>query len=105
MSKHQRNSHAGSQHQAAELQNKAVHAHDSAAQTRDKQDHETANEQNRRALEHHPKDHQHNEQAHHATATLAHDIWQSRGCPEGTAEEDWFNASQELRERHEDQRE
>lgn len=105
MSKHQSGSHAGSQHQADEQQNKAVHVHDSAAQTRDKQDHETGNEQTRRALEHKPKDHHNNEQAHLATAALAHDLWQSRGCPEGSAEEDWFNAAQELRERRNDQRE
>ena len=101
----QSGSHSGSQHQAAEIQNKPVHAHDSAAQTRDKQDHETSSEQTRRAMEHKPKQHQNVEQAHLATAALAHDLWQSRGCPEGSAEDDWFNASQELRERHNDQRE
>jgi hypothetical protein len=27
---------------------------------------------------------------------LAHALWQERGCPEGSPEEDWFRAEQEL---------
>jgi Protein of unknown function (DUF2934) len=27
---------------------------------------------------------------------LAYDLWQHRGCPEGTPETDWFRAKQEL---------
>jgi len=30
-------------------------------------------------------------------AALAYSLWQSRGCPEGTADEDWFNAEETLR--------
>lgn len=29
-------------------------------------------------------------------AALAHKLWEERGCPEGTPEEDWFRAEQEL---------
>jgi hypothetical protein len=29
-------------------------------------------------------------------AALAYEFWQARGCPEGTAEEDWFRAKQEI---------
>ena len=29
-------------------------------------------------------------------ASLAHALWQQRGCPEGSPEEDWFRAEQEL---------
>jgi hypothetical protein len=29
-------------------------------------------------------------------AALAHEFWQARGCPEGTPEEDWFRAEQEI---------
>ena len=27
---------------------------------------------------------------------LAYALWEARGCPEGSAEEDWFRAEQEL---------
>jgi hypothetical protein len=29
-------------------------------------------------------------------ASLAYALWQQRGCPEGSSEEDWFKAEQEL---------
>jgi hypothetical protein len=29
-------------------------------------------------------------------AALAHRLWQSRGCPEGSPDEDWFRAELEL---------
>ena len=29
-------------------------------------------------------------------AALAHRLWQARGCPDGTPEEDWFRAEQEI---------
>jgi hypothetical protein len=29
-------------------------------------------------------------------ASLAYQLWQQRGCPEGSPEEDWFRAEQEL---------
>jgi hypothetical protein len=29
-------------------------------------------------------------------ALLAHQLWEQRGCPEGSPEEDWFRAEQEL---------
>lgn len=32
-------------------------------------------------------------------AALAHALWQERGCPEGSPEDDWFKAEQEVRER------
>lgn len=32
-----------------------------------------------------------------AISALAHSLWQSRGCPEGTPDEDWFNAEEILR--------
>ena len=28
----------------------------------------------------------------------AYELWQARGCPEGTAEEDWYTAEQCLRQ-------
>ena len=30
-----------------------------------------------------------------------HTLWQTRGCPEGSPEDDWFRAAQELRARGE----
>jgi hypothetical protein len=29
-------------------------------------------------------------------AALAHKLWEDRGCPEGTPEEDWFRAEHEI---------
>ena len=29
-------------------------------------------------------------------AALAYEFWRARGCPEGTSEEDWFRAEQEI---------
>jgi len=31
-------------------------------------------------------------------AALAHALWQERGCPEGSSEEDWFKAEHQLAE-------
>jgi hypothetical protein len=33
---------------------------------------------------------------HEEVTELAYRIWQSRGCPEGSAEEDWFAALSQL---------
>ncbi len=30
-------------------------------------------------------------------AMLAHNLWQARGCPEGSPEEDWYRAEEELK--------
>ena len=34
----------------------------------------------------------------HEVAALAYEFWQARGCPDGTAEEDWFRAEREIAE-------
>ncbi len=34
--------------------------------------------------------------AYEDIASLAYALWQERGCPEGSSEEDWFRAEQEL---------
>lgn len=36
---------------------------------------------------------------HEDIALLAYALWQERGCPEGSSDEDWFNAEQELKAR------
>ena len=33
------------------------------------------------------------------TAALAHSLWQARGCPDGSPEEDWFQAQRVLAQR------
>ena len=33
---------------------------------------------------------------HEDIVSLAYALWQQRGCPEGSPEEDWFRAEQEL---------
>jgi hypothetical protein len=38
---------------------------------------------------------------HAAIAALAHQLWQARGCPEGSPDEDWLNAAHQLRARAE----
>jgi hypothetical protein len=39
--------------------------------------------------------------AHEEIAALAYSVWQARGCPEGTPEEDWFNAERTLKSKSE----
>jgi hypothetical protein len=36
---------------------------------------------------------------HYEIATLAYELWQVRGCPHGSPEEDWLRAERELRTR------
>ena len=116
MSKRYNNgSHYGNHQRAAELHDIAAHAHRSAAEAHEKQDHQTGHEHSRQALEHSQEAHQHSEQArrsavnehgvamfgHEDIAVLAHTLWQARGCPEGSPDEDWFHAARELRARNE----
>jgi len=109
-------SHYENHQRAAELHDSAAHAHRSAAEAHEKQDHQTGQEQSRQALEHSQNAYQHAQQAHqdavneHGIATFGHQdiaalayaIWQDRGRPEGSSEENWFEAAQELRARAED---
>ncbi len=34
------------------------------------------------------------------TALLAYEFWRARGCPEGSPDEDWFLAEEQLRHQH-----
>ncbi len=36
-------------------------------------------------------------EAQHDIAKLAYALWQHRGCPEGSAEQDWLEAEQTVR--------
>jgi hypothetical protein len=35
---------------------------------------------------------------HEEITALAYSLWEVRGCPEGSPEEDWFNAERALKE-------
>lgn len=96
---------------AAELHDGAAHAHLSAAVAHEKQDHLTGNELSRRALEHSETAYEqtrevqrekiaeilHKAPSAEEVAALAHQMWEDRGCPEGTPELDWFRAAAKLR--------
>jgi hypothetical protein len=111
MSTHRNNgSHYENHQRAAELHDNAAHAHRSAAVHHGKQDHQTGQEHTRQALEHsreayqrsehlHPtaKEHGGHEVGHADIAKLAQELWRARGCPEGSPEEDWFHAAEQLR--------
>jgi hypothetical protein len=72
-------------------------------------DHLTGNEHSRQAHEHLQDTHQHSQTAmtghgiatfgHDEIAALAYELWQARGCPFGSPQEDWFHAAEELRSR------
>jgi hypothetical protein len=95
-------------HHAAELHDRAAQAHRVA------QNHETGegmmdHEHSRQALEHSQAAHKLSKAiavghsvmtfGHDEIATLAHGLWQARGCPYGSPEEDWLRAEGELRAR------
>ena len=70
-------------------------------------DHLTGHEHSRQAQEHFQDSHQHTQAAttghgiaafgHEDIAALAYELWQARGCPNGSPQEDWFRAAEELR--------
>ncbi|HEY1341610.1 MAG TPA: DUF2934 domain-containing protein [Bryobacteraceae bacterium] len=37
------------------------------------------------------------EMQHERIATVAYELWQARGCPEGSPEQDWFRAQEKLK--------
>jgi hypothetical protein len=97
-------SHYENHQRAAELHDLAAHAHRSADQQHGKQDHLTGHERSRLALEHSQAAHEHTQRGfapfgHDEIAARAHEIWLAKGCPEGSAEADWFQAAEELRSR------
>ncbi len=108
-------SHYENHQRAAELHESAAHAHLSASEAREKQEHQTGHELSRRALEHTQQAHEFTGQMrqkpanqrssriirHQDIAALARELWQARGCPEGSPDVDWFQAAEELRLRAE----
>lgn len=99
-------SHYENHQRAAELHDGAAHAH-RVAEQQGNQDHLTGHEHSRQALEHSRDADRHTQAAtnghgivrfgHDEIAALAYDLWQARGCPDGTSQEDWFRAAEELR--------
>ena len=102
--------HSDNHQCAAELHDGAAHAH-RVAEQHGKQDHLGGHEQSRQALEHSGIANQRTLPAvssHGVSpfgrleiAALAHELWQARGCPEGSPQQDWFDAAQQLRSRAE----
>ena len=104
-------SHYDNHRRAAELHNLAAHAHMSAAEAHEKQDHETGAERTRQAHEHTQHAYEHVEEmqdanehgialfGHQEIARLAEVLWKARGCPEGSPQEDWYEAARHLRAR------
>ncbi len=101
-------SHYENHQRAAELHDVAAHAHNVAEQ-HGKQDHPTGSELSRQALEDSRDAHRHTQTSatghgvatfgHDEIAALAYELWQARGCPAGSPEEDWFHAAEQLRSR------
>src|SRR5271157_2515962 len=98
-------SHYENHIRAAEMHEAAAHAH-RVAEQQGKQDHLTAHELSRQALEYSKDAHRHSQAAmvghgvaafgHDDIAALAHELWQARGRPDGSPEVDWFHAVEEL---------
>ncbi len=98
-------SHYENHQRAAELQDLAAHAH-RTAQQHGKEDHATGHERSRQSHEHSQLVHQQSVPLVKQTrpqfgdedvAELAYALWQERGCPDGSSEEDWFRALEKLR--------
>jgi hypothetical protein len=96
-------SHYENHQRAAELHDVAAHAH-RVAEQHGESEHLTGSERSRQALER-AHDTQHTESAtsahrgfsHDDIAALAHQLWIERGSPEGSPDEDWFHAAEQLR--------
>jgi hypothetical protein len=114
MSKRYNNgSHYENHQRAAELHESAAHAHRTAAEAHEKQDRQTGHEQSRQAFERSQQAYEHTGMMHreavneHGIALfgngeiseLAYSLWQGRGCPEGSPDEDWLRAARQLRAR------
>ena len=101
-------SHYENHQRSSELRDGAAHAH-RVAEQQGKQEHLTGHEHERQAEEHSVEAHRNSQTAtaghgiaafgHDDIAALAHELWQARGCPEGSSQEDWFEAVKQLRTR------
>jgi len=95
-------------HRAAELHDRAADAH-RIAQEHEKDDQLMSGEHSRAALDHSQAADKLTKAmafgygvmtfGHDEIAALAYALWQARGCPYGSPEEDWLRAERELRAR------
>jgi|SRR5271157_1549122 len=98
-------SHYENHQRAAELHDLGAHSHRAGVQ-HGKQDHLTGHEHSRQALEHSEAAHRSTQVAeagglaapsHDDIAARAYELWQAKGRPAGSAQEDWLRAAEELR--------
>jgi len=95
-------SHDENDRRTTELQDGPAHEH-RVADLSGKQEHLTGHEHSRQVLEHSSETQP--EMIGHGVgafgraniAALAYRLWQARGCPGGSAEEDWHHAVEQLR--------
>jgi hypothetical protein len=109
-SRYRDSSHYENHEQAGEIENKAAHDH-LVAEQHGKQTHLTGHESSRHASEHEQgaREEEHVPTVGHGIPAfghaeievLAYELWQARGCPEGSPEEDWYRAAEQLRARAE----
>jgi hypothetical protein len=105
--RHKNRSHED--YRPTELHDVPEHTHEVAEQ-HGQQDHLTGPEQTRHAFEHSQDAHRETPTAtvghritafgHADIAARAHELWRERGCPEGSPDEDWYRAVEELRSRN-----
>ena len=101
-------SHYENHPRAAELHEGAAHAH-GVGELHGQQEHLTGSEHSRQELEHLPEGRENGHGGtvghgiasfgHDETAALALELWRARGCPEGSPDEDWYQAVEQLRSR------
>jgi hypothetical protein len=98
--RYNKGSHYENHPRATELEDGAAHAHRVGEQD-GKQAYLTGNEHTRQMFEHAQDEHRQSLEptVGHGIAALAHELWQARGGPEGSPDEDWFEAVKELRSR------
>ena len=107
-----------SHQEAIEYHNLAAHAHRTAALHHGQEEHLTGHEHSRQALEHSNTAYQHSLGMHQKAKTdqvvivrtqeareedipaLAYKLWQARGCPKGSPQEDGLRAVDEVESRH-----
>jgi hypothetical protein len=105
-SRYDHGSHYEKHPRAAELNAGATHTHETG-ELHGKQDHATASEQSHQEFErvHESQPHVHETTVghgiaafgHNDIAALAYQLWEARGCPQGSPDEDWFEAVRQLR--------
>ncbi|MGJ5819144.1 DUF2934 domain-containing protein [Paludibaculum fermentans] len=114
MSTNQLNASVRQQHQqAAEIHTRAAQAHLAAADSRENQAPQTGQKRSSQALEHSQQAYNRTGRLHldgvpgdgpggfnhQQVAILAHSLWEARGCPYGSPDDDWFRAAQQLHDR------